>query len=104
MAHRKRRRIQRACILSGLSLINLSITIMLAQSTAQISGTLRDQTGAVLPGVEVTATQSDTGFKRSAVTDETGLTYFQVFRWDRTDWMRLYRVSAPMCRPASSCR
>jgi hypothetical protein len=43
-----------------------------AQATAQISGTVRDQTGAVLPGVEVTATQTNTGIGRSAVTNETG--------------------------------
>src|SRR5690242_16057379 len=43
-----------------------------AQATAQISGTVRDQSGAVLPGVEVTATQTDTGISRSAVTNETG--------------------------------
>jgi len=43
-----------------------------AQGTAQISGSAKDQTGAVLPGVEVTATQTATGAKRTAVTDETG--------------------------------
>ncbi len=43
-----------------------------AQATAQISGTVRDQTGAVLPGVEVTATQIDTGIARTTVTNETG--------------------------------
>ena len=32
-----------------------------AQATAQIGGTVKDQTGAVLPGVEVTATQTETG-------------------------------------------
>src|SRR5205085_6239079 len=72
MGYRKRKRIQRACVLTGLLLVNFSIAIMLAQSTAQVTGTIKDQTGAVLPGVEVTMTQSDTGFKRSAVTDETG--------------------------------
>src|SRR5262245_52057202 len=41
-------------------------------STAQISGTVKDQTGAVLPGAEVTATQTDTGIPRSTLTDETG--------------------------------
>ncbi|HYR45059.1 MAG TPA: carboxypeptidase regulatory-like domain-containing protein [Terriglobia bacterium] len=46
--------------------------VLWAQSTAQINGTIKDQTGAVLPGVEVTATQTTTGFTRSAVTDETG--------------------------------
>src|SRR5204863_8938902 len=43
-----------------------------AQATAQISGTVRDQSGAVLPGVEVVATQTDTGIARTAVTNETG--------------------------------
>src|SRR5262245_18578229 len=43
-----------------------------AQATAQISGTVKDQSGAVLPGVEVTATQTDTGIARMAVTNETG--------------------------------
>ena len=43
-----------------------------AQATAQISGTVRDQSGAVLPGVEVTVTQTDTGIPRMAVTNETG--------------------------------
>jgi len=42
------------------------------QSTAQLSGTVRDQSGAVLPGVEVTATQTATGLARSVVTNETG--------------------------------
>src|SRR6266850_5311562 len=43
-----------------------------AQATAQISGTARDQSGAVLPGVEITVTQTDTRATRTAVTNETG--------------------------------
>jgi Carboxypeptidase regulatory-like domain len=43
-----------------------------AQATAQISGTVRDASGAVLPGVQVTATQSDTGNTRMTVTNEAG--------------------------------
>ena len=43
-----------------------------AQTTAQISGTVKDQSGAVLPGVEVSATQTATGAKRTTVTNETG--------------------------------
>ena len=42
------------------------------QATAQMSGTARDQSGAVLPGVEITATQTDTGVARNTVTNETG--------------------------------
>src|SRR2546428_11489049 len=43
-----------------------------AQATAQISGAVQDQSGAVLPGVEVTATQTETGVRRTTVTNEPG--------------------------------
>src|SRR5438046_6404837 len=50
----------------------LSCASLWAQATAQINGTVKDQTGAVLPGVEVVATQTDTNISRTTVTDETG--------------------------------
>src|SRR5256886_6520683 len=43
-----------------------------AQATAEISGTARDQSGAVLPGVEIRVTQTETGGIRNSVTNETG--------------------------------
>ncbi len=43
-----------------------------AQATAQMSGTVRDQSGAVLPGVEITATQTGTGVSRTTISNETG--------------------------------
>jgi len=43
-----------------------------AQGAAQISGLVRDESGAVLPGVTVTVTQTDTGFTRTVVTNEDG--------------------------------
>ena len=43
-----------------------------AQATAQMSGAVRDESGAVLPGVTVTVTQTDTAVVRTAVTDESG--------------------------------
>src|SRR5947208_557425 len=43
-----------------------------AQSTAQISGVVKDQSGAILPGVDVSATQTATGAKRTTVTNENG--------------------------------
>ena len=55
-----------------LTMAVLSCGTVWAQATAQISGTVTDQTGALLPGVEVTGTQTDTGLGRSAVTNETG--------------------------------
>ena len=52
--------------------VALGCAMAWAQATAQISGTVKDQSGAVLPGVEVTATQTETGIVRTAVTNETG--------------------------------
>ena len=43
-----------------------------AQATAELNGRVTDESGAVLPGVTVTATQTDTGFTRTVVTDGTG--------------------------------
>ena len=50
----------------------LSSVTALAQSTGEIAGRVADGSGAVLPGVTVTATQTDTGFTRSVVTDGNG--------------------------------
>jgi hypothetical protein len=47
-------------------------TFVNAQSTAQISGTVRDQSDAVLPGVDVTVTQTDTGISRSVISNADG--------------------------------
>jgi len=47
-------------------------TFAWAQGTAQINGTIKDQSGAVLPGVEINATQTATGARRTVVSDETG--------------------------------
>src|SRR5579862_7407416 len=43
-----------------------------SQATAQINGTVKDQSAAILPGVEITVTQTDTGAARNAVSDEAG--------------------------------
>jgi len=61
-------------LLSAIVLSALTATVVCGQavSTSQITGTVKDQTGAVLPGAEVTATQTDTSAKRAVVSDETG--------------------------------
>src|SRR5437773_8112909 len=59
-------------VFTALLLSFLVCASVWAQATAQISGTVKDQSGAVLPGVEVTATQTETGIVRTAVTNETG--------------------------------
>ena len=44
--------------------------------SAQVSGIIRDTTGGVLPGVDVTLTAAGTGLERRAVTNEAGLYTF----------------------------
>ena len=63
------RKVRRTAVITGLLLLLVAFNIVLAQSTAQVSGTVRDQSGAVLPGVEVSLIQTSTGLSRSAVTD-----------------------------------
>ena len=63
-----------------ISRVPLALLVLLAFASAAfaqitsatISGTIKDQTGAVLPGVDVLVTNADTGFKRSSVTDANG--------------------------------
>src|SRR6476619_2676265 len=59
-------------LLAGMLLSAVLCNVTWAQSTAQINGSVKDQTGALLPGAEVSATQTATGAKRSVITDETG--------------------------------
>jgi carboxypeptidase family protein/TonB-dependent receptor-like protein len=50
----------------------LSAGVGFGQTVSQISGTVKDDSGAVVPGVQVTATQTETGFKKTAASDEAG--------------------------------
>jgi hypothetical protein len=52
--------------------IALTSTLAWAQATAELNGRVADESKAVLPGVTVTATQTDTGLTRSTVTDGAG--------------------------------
>jgi hypothetical protein len=57
----------------GVVSLVLSSSLASAQlSTAQLSGHVTDESGAVLPGVTVTMMQTETGFMRSDVTDGNG--------------------------------
>src|SRR5688572_32910881 len=49
---------------------------LIAQTTAQISGRVTDPSGAVVPGVDVTLTNIDTGIERFAVTNDSGAYVF----------------------------
>jgi Carboxypeptidase regulatory-like domain len=56
----------------GILVSVLTCANVWAQATAQITGSVRDQSGAVLPGADVTVTQTETGIARSTITNETG--------------------------------
>ncbi len=56
----------------GLLALALTSGAALAQSTGELAGRVTDESGAVLPGVTVTATQTDTAFSRTVVTDGEG--------------------------------
>ena len=58
---------------SGIILLLLSFTSAFAQrTTAEIVGTVTDETGGVLPGVEVVITNLDTALTRSTFTNDSG--------------------------------
>ena len=97
---------KRMLMILGIVLLGfaMSPTSALAQATAQISGTVADTTGALLPGVDVTATQTGTGISRSTVTNETGSYVLPNLTTDPTVSRRHCRDSRPMCRPKSCCK
>ncbi|HET8774980.1 MAG TPA: TonB-dependent receptor [Thermoanaerobaculia bacterium] len=66
----------RQTLLVLLLSIALSIPVLAQSSTGSISGTVTDDSGAALPGVTVTATNTATGASRSAVTNAGG--YYQI--------------------------
>lgn len=57
----------------GLSIVlTIFLTAVASAQTATISGSVTDQTGALLPGVEIMATNAGTALSRSVVTSERG--------------------------------
>jgi hypothetical protein len=79
-----------------------------AISTAQISGTVKDQSGAILPGVEVTAIQTEIGLRRSVPTNENGsyvLTSLPIgpYRFEGSARFRTYGRAELSCGKQQSC-
>lgn len=69
-----------ACItralLAFLAILVVAVPARAQFDSAQVSGVVRDTTGAVLPGVDVTITSEGTGLERRAVTNEAGVYTF----------------------------
>ena len=51
-----------ARVLLSALLVNALCCALFAQAVSQISGTVKDSSGAVVAGAEVTASQTETGF------------------------------------------
>ncbi|HET9384376.1 MAG TPA: TonB-dependent receptor [Gemmatimonadales bacterium] len=66
------RSLRRGLPVVTFALVLTSATSWAQLSTAQLSGRVTDESGAVLPGVTVTVTRTDTGLTRTVTTDETG--------------------------------
>ena len=78
---------------AGFSCFLLSAAVLGQSSTAQISGAVKDQTGALLPGAEITATQTDTGVARSTVSNESS----PIARAVKQSWTRKGRRRGRKC-------
>jgi hypothetical protein len=66
----------RLCIVLVFSLVTLTSAAFAQITSATITGTIKDETGGLLPGVDVTVSNVQTGLTRSVVTDGNG--YFTV--------------------------
>ena len=92
------------CLVSAFIALALAAGSVWAQATEQISGTVRDQSGAVLPGVEVTVTHTGTGAARTALSNESGSYVLSNLLIGRTVWRLPWRVFARSCKQESYCR
>src|SRR5262245_60730968 len=59
-------------VVLGVLMLVVASTTAWAQATAEMNGRVTDQSGAVLPGVTITVTQTDTGLVRTIATDSDG--------------------------------
>jgi hypothetical protein len=64
-------RVMAQCLVAFACIVFMAASAA-AQNTGQISGTIKDSSGGVLPGVTMAITNAGTGIVRTAVTDEHG--------------------------------
>src|SRR2546427_9091847 len=79
----------------------LTWTAVWAQSTAQLSGTVRDQSGPVLPGVEVRLHKRRLDLNGPFSPTKRDLTYCRTCGSDRTGWRLACPASVHLCRRES---
>ena len=64
--------VSRRLYVAALVCVLIAAPVWAQQSTAELNGRVTDTSGAVLPGVTVTVTQTATGLQRTTVTDGSG--------------------------------
>ena len=98
--------------LRWLFLLAVSLTVAsaaLAQDTASITGTVTDQTGAAIPGANVTVVSPDHGISRSAKTNGSGDYLFAVLPIGRYDvqveaaGFKKYQFEGPCASDSPEC-
>jgi len=62
----------RSCSLRGLFVLLLASQTVLAQSSGSVTGTVVDNTGAVVAGAQISVTDPSTGFRRSTSSNSDG--------------------------------
>src|SRR5437762_10096064 len=65
-----------ATALAVLLCLGLSLSASAQSSNATLGGTVSDTTNALIPGVTITATNSQTGILASSISNETGAYQF----------------------------
>ena len=76
--------------------VSVSGVASFAQTTGTLRGTVKDPSGAVIPGATVTATQEGTNVSRKTQSDQSGDTSFLSCRLDAMPFRRKPRGSIPM--------
>jgi phosphatidate phosphatase APP1 len=89
---------------AGLLLALASVTASAQVTTADLVGTVRDNAGAVVPGVRITLTNDATGVSRSVTTDDDGNYIFTSLQPGRYSLAAELRASARSSVRASSCK
>ena len=66
------------------------LPLMAQENVATVTGTVADESGGIIPGVEVTLTNVDTGSQRTALTNDSGIYAFNVStRLTAYPWVRI---------------
>ena len=70
--------VKRVLWVSGSALVLLALVPQWVFAQSGIAGVVKDSSGAVLPGADVTVTQAETGVSRNTITNETGINQYSV--------------------------